>query len=140
MNHTALDPLVRRASLRAGRRLDPGRTITEADVVPVRRVTGNMRRVSTDRHWAAEGRFGERMAHRHARALLRGGAGPFDPERVVALRGIDRVVFRAAGRAGDTISVGGAVRELTDLDPGHGLVATDLRVRNHRGELVAGGS
>ena len=93
----------------------------------------------TDRHWAAEGRFGERIAHgmlvlSYAVALV-----PFDPERVVALRGIDRVVFKRPVALGDTISVGGDVRELTELDAGHGLVATDLRVRNHRGELVARG-
>lgn len=117
-----------------------GRTITEADVVQFATLTGDMHPQHTDRHWAAEGRFGERIAHgmlvlSYAVALV-----PFDPERVVALRGIERVVFKRPVALGDTISVAGAVRELTDLDPGHGLVATDLRVRNHRGELVVRGS
>ena len=116
-----------------------GRTITETDVVQFAALTGDMHPQHTDRHWAAEGRFGERIAHgmlvlSYAVALV-----PFDPERVVALRGIDRVVFKRPVALGDTIAVGGVVRELTDLDAGHGLVATDLRVRNHHGDLVARG-
>jgi acyl dehydratase len=65
------------------------------------------------------------------------GLVPFDPERVVALRGLDKVSFKRAVGLGDTISVGGAVAELKSLDDEHGLVATDLRVRNERDELVA---
>ena len=114
-----------------------GRTITEADVVQFAALSGDMHPQHTDRHWAAERAFGERIAHgmlvlSYALALM-----PLDPERVVALRGIDRAVFKRPVALGDTIAVTGAVRDLTDLDPGHGLVTTDLRVQNHRGELVA---
>lgn len=117
-----------------------GRTITETDVVQFAALSGDMHPQHTDRHWAAEGRFGERIAHgmlvlSYALALM-----PFNPERVVALRGIDRVVFKRPVALGDTISATGSVRELADLDPGHGLVTTDLRVHNHRGELVARGA
>ena len=40
-----------------------GRTITEADVVPFAALTGDMHPQHTDRHWAADGPFGERIAH-----------------------------------------------------------------------------
>ena len=114
-----------------------GRTITESDVVQFAALSGDMHPQHTDRHWAADGPFGERIAHgmlvlSYALALM-----PLDPERIVALRGIDRAVFKRPVALGDTIAVAGAVRGLTDLDSGHGLVTTDLRVKNHRGELVA---
>ncbi len=100
-------------------------------------LSGDMHPQHTDRHWAAEGPFGERIAHgmlvlSYAFALL-----ALDPERIVALRGIDRAVFKRPVALGDTIAVTGAVRELAELDSGHGLVTTDVRVNNHRGELVA---
>lgn len=114
-----------------------GRTITETDVVQFAALTGDMHPQHTDRHWAAASRFGERIAHgmlvlSYAVALI-----PFDPERVVALRQLDGAVFKRPVRLGDTICVGGSVRELKELDSGHGLVTTDLRVRNQHGELVA---
>lgn len=114
-----------------------GRTITESDVVQFAALSGDMHPQHTDREWAARGRFGERIAHgmlvlSYAVALV-----PFDPERVVALRGVDEVVFKRPVAFGDTIAVTGEVAELRPLDSGHGLVATTLRIRNQRGEVVA---
>ena len=114
-----------------------GRTVTEADVVQFAAMTGDMHPQHTDRHWSADGRFGERVAHGMLVLSYAMGLVPFDPERVVALRGLDKVSFKRPVQLGDTISVTGAVAELTDLDDAHGLVGTDLRVRNHRDELVA---
>lgn len=114
-----------------------GRTVTEADVVQFAAMTGDMHPQHTDRHWASEGRFGGRVAHGMLVLSYAMGLVPFDPERVVALRGLDRVSFKRPVQLGDTISVSGAVAELTELDEGHGMVATDLRVKNHRDELVA---
>ena len=64
---------------------------------------------------------------------------PFDPERVVALRGIDRVVFKRPSRWATRSPWRGRCGAHRPRR-GHGLVATDLRVRNHHGELVARGS
>jgi 3-hydroxybutyryl-CoA dehydratase len=114
-----------------------GRTVTEADVVQFAALTGDMHPQHTDRHWSAEGRFGGRVAHGMLVLSYAMGLVPFDPERVVALRGLDRVSFKRPVQLGDTISVTGAVAELTELDEGHGMVGVDLRVRNHRDELVA---
>jgi len=114
-----------------------GRTVTETDVVQFAAMTGDMHPQHTDEQWAAEGRFGGRVAHGMLVLSYAMGLVPFDPERVVALRGLDRVSFKRPVGLGDTISVSGAVAELTPLDEGHGLVGTDLRVRNDEGGLVA---
>jgi 3-hydroxybutyryl-CoA dehydratase len=114
-----------------------GRTITEADVVQFAALSGDMHPQHTDRQWAADGPFGERVAHgmlvlSYAVALM-----PFDPERVSALRGLDRVAFKRPVRLGDTITATGCIRETRELDAEHGLVGCDLRVRNQHGGLVA---
>ena len=114
-----------------------GRTVTETDVVQFAALTGDMHPQHTDRHWSADGRFGGRVAHGMLVLSYAMGLVPFDPERVVALRGLDKVSFKRPVQLGDTISVTGAVAELTELDDAHGLVGTDLRVRNQRDELVA---
>ena len=112
------------------------RTITEADVVGFAALSGDMHPQHTDREWARESPFGERVAHgmlvlAYAVALI-----PFDPERVAALRGLDSVVFKRPVLLGDTISLDGRVRELKALDAATGLVTCEVRVRNQQSELV----
>lgn len=116
-----------------------GRTITETDVVGFAALSGDMHPQHTDREWARESPFGQRVAHgmlvlSYAVALI-----PFDPERLAALRGLDSVVFKRPVLIGDTISLNGHVRELKALDAGTGLVTCDVRVRNQHDELVARG-
>ena len=114
-----------------------GRTVTEADLVGFATLTGDMHPQHTDRAWSAESRFGERIAHGMLVLSYAVGLLPFDPDRIVALRGLDGVVFKRPVRIGETISVEGDVRDLAELDGGHGLVTTALTVRNERGEVVA---
>jgi acyl dehydratase len=64
------------------------------------------------------------------------GLVPFDPERVVALRGVRDAVFKAPVKLGDTIHVEGEIAKKKELDPGHGLVEVRWRVLNQRGKLV----
>ena len=55
-----------------------GRTITEADVVQFAALTGDLHPQHTDAAWAAESRFGERVAHgmlHTARTNRRNGVG-----------------------------------------------------------------
>ena len=51
------------------------------------------------------GRFGERVAHGMLVLSYAVGLMPFDPERVVALRGLESVTFKRPVRIGDTIRV-----------------------------------
>ena len=52
----------------------------------------------------------------------------FDPERVVALRGLDSVTFKRPVRIGETIRVEADVEEAKPLDDGHELITLRWRV------------
>jgi 3-hydroxybutyryl-CoA dehydratase len=114
----------------------PGRTVTEADVVGFAALTGDKHPQHTDAEWAAQGRFGERIAHGLLVLSYAAGLVPFDPDRVVALRRIGDATFKAPVRMGDTIHVEGSVEDKRELDEGHGLVTCRWRVLNQRGKLV----
>jgi acyl dehydratase len=110
-----------------------GRTITEADVVAFANLTGDHHPQHTDASWAARGPFGERIAHGMLVLAYAVGLVDFDPERIVALRRIEDVVFKRPVRIGDTIRVDVAlVRE----DDGRGIESYEWRVRNQDGKLV----
>lgn len=113
-----------------------GRTVTEADVVGFATLTGDMHPQHVDAAWSADGRFGERIAHGLLVLSYAAGLVPFDPERVVALRGVRDAVFKAPVKLGDTIYVEGEIAATKALDPGHGLVEIRWRVLNQRGKLV----
>ena len=114
-----------------------GRTIGEADITSFATLSGDTHPQHTDAEWAASSRFGERIAHGLLVLSYAAGLMPFDPERIVALRRVGDAVFKQPVRIGDTIHVEGEVVEKTDIDPGHGLVATRWRVLNQHGKLVA---
>jgi acyl dehydratase len=110
-----------------------GRTITEADVVGFASLTGDHHPQHTDASWAARGPFGERIAHGMLVLAYAVGLVDFDPERIVALRRIEDVVFKRPVRIGDTVRVDVAlVRE----DDGRGIESYEWRVRNQDGKLV----
>ena len=113
-----------------------GRTVTEADVVGFGTLTGDLHPQHVDADWAASSRFGERIAHGMLVLSYAAGLVPFDPERVVALRGVRDAVFKAPVKLGDTIHVEGEIASKKELDPGHGLVEVRWRVLNQRGKLV----
>jgi 3-hydroxybutyryl-CoA dehydratase len=114
-----------------------GRTITEADLVSFATLTGDFHPVHTDAEWAAAGPFGGRIAHGAMLLSYCVGLVPFDPDRVVALRGFDRVAFKRPVRIGDTIRVEGEVASKQELDAGTGLVVFAWKVVNQRAETVA---
>jgi 3-hydroxybutyryl-CoA dehydratase len=125
-------------SLEVGERFaSGGRTVTEADVASFASLTGDNHPQHTDAEWARSSRFGERIAHGMLVISYAAGLVPFDPERVVALRRVRDVTFKAPVKIGDTIRVEGRVEELRELDPEHGLVTFRWRVVNQRGRQVA---
>jgi acyl dehydratase len=111
-----------------------GRTITESDVVAFAALTGDHHPQHTDAQWAAEGPFGERVAHGMLVLAYAVGLVPFDPERIVALRRIEDAVFKRPVRIGDTIRV---EVSLARPDDGRGLEAYEWRILNQHGRLVA---
>jgi 3-hydroxybutyryl-CoA dehydratase len=112
------------------------RTITEADLVSFAALTGDWHPQHSDAEWAAESRFGERIAHGMLVLSYSIGLLGFDPERVVALRGLDSVTFKRPVAIGETIRVEAEVEEATPLDEGHELVTLRWRVLGAGGRLA----
>jgi acyl dehydratase len=114
-----------------------GRTITEADVVGFAGLTGDFHPQHVDAAWSQDSAFGERIAHGLLVLSVAAGLVPFDPQRVIALRRVRDVVFKRPVRFGDTITVEGQVKSLSELDEGTGLVAVGLTVCGAGGRTVA---
>lgn len=110
-----------------------GRTVTESDVVAFANLTGDHHPQHTDARWATGSPFGERIAHGMLVLSYAVGLVDFDPERIVALRRIEEVVFKRPVKIGDTIHVDVA---LLRADDGRGVEAYEWRVRNQNGQLV----
>ena len=106
-----------------------GRTVTESDVASFASLTGDMHPQHTDAVWASESVFGERIAHGMLVLSYALGQMAFDPEHVMALRGVRDVVFKRPVRLGDTIHVRGKVAE---LDPGRRRRRPRTRARRGR--------
>ena len=114
-----------------------GRTITEADLVSFSALTGDWHPQHSDAEWASHGRFGERVAHGMMVLSYAVGLVPLDPERVVALRGLDSVSFKRPVAIGDTIRVHTRVESVRPLDEDHTLVRFGWRVLNQDDRVVA---
>jgi 3-hydroxybutyryl-CoA dehydratase len=113
-----------------------GRTITEADVVGFAAFSGDWHPQHADATWAAESRFGRRVAHGMLVLSYSIGLMPLDPSRVVALRGLRDVVFKRPVFIGDTIRAEGRVEEVKELDGETALVQFGWRIINQRDEGV----
>jgi 3-hydroxybutyryl-CoA dehydratase len=113
-----------------------GRTVTEADVVGFAALTGDWHPLHTDAVWAQDGPFGERIAHGLLVVSAAAGMVPFDPRRVMALRGLKDVTFKRPVPLGATISVQGSVRSLRPVGPDAGLVALQWSVIDEHGRLA----
>jgi 3-hydroxybutyryl-CoA dehydratase len=114
-----------------------GRTITESDLVSFAALTGDRHPLHTDARWAEASPFGERVAHGMLVLSYALGLVPFEPAHVVALRGVDGVVFKRPAHIGDTIRVEGRVDSLEPLDGATGLVTCAWKVLNQRDETLA---
>jgi acyl dehydratase len=124
-------------SLEAGASFEtPGRTITESDLVSFSALTGDWHPQHADAEWAARSQFGGRVAHGMLVLSYALGLVPIDPERVVALRGIDGVAFKRPVRIGDTIHVEGRLDQARPIADDLGLVTFLWRVVNQEGELT----
>jgi 3-hydroxybutyryl-CoA dehydratase len=113
-----------------------GRTITEADVVGFAALSGDWHPQHADATWAAESRFGRRVAHGMLVLSYSIGLMPLDPSRVVALRGLRDVVFKRPVFIGDTIHAEGRVESVRPLDADTALLHLGWRVLNQDGEGV----
>ena len=113
-----------------------GRTITEADVVNFAYLSGDWHSIHTDREYAAQTTFGQRIAHGFLVLSISTGMVPANRETVLALYGVDRVRFIAPVFIGDTVHLELEAVEKKERDDGTGVVAFDYRIINQRGEPV----
>jgi acyl dehydratase len=114
-----------------------GRTITEADVDAFATLSGDHHPQHVDADWSATSAFGERVVHGMLLVSCAVGLVPFDPDRVIALRRLDEVVFKRPVRLGDTIRVKGVVMALRPIGEEAGLVKWRWSVVNDDDQLVA---
>ncbi len=112
------------------------RTIEDADIMGFAELTGDSHPQHTDAEWAADSRFGERIAHGLLVLSCAAGLVPFDPDRVVALRRVADAVFKAPVRIGDSVRVEGEVTKTRELDDEHGLVECRWKVLNQDNKMV----
>ncbi len=105
-----------------------GRTVTEADVVLFAGLTGDFNPQHTDAVWAAGTPFGQRIAHGLLVVSYALGLLPIDAGRVIALRRLDKVVFKRPVRIGDTIRVEARVSRLRPADAEADTLKWDLKV------------
>jgi acyl dehydratase len=114
-----------------------GRTVTEGDLTSFSALTGDWHPQHSDAEWAARSRFSGRVAHGMLVLSYAIGLMPFDPERVVALRGLESATFKRPVAIGDTIRVRCRVESRQALDDENALVTLALRVLNQQGHAVA---
>jgi len=114
-----------------------GRTITETDLMSFSALTGDWHPQHSDAEWAAHSRFSGRVAHGMLVLSYAVGLVPFDPERVVALRGLESATFKRPVAIGDTIRVRCRVEGNRPLDDATELVELAFRVVNQDNRAVA---
>ena len=114
----------------------PARTITESDLVSFSALTGDWHPQHADATWAAGSQFGERVAHGMLVLSYAVGLVPIDPDRVVALRGVDAVAFKRPVRIGDTIRVEGRLEETKPISDDLGLATFLWKIVNQEDELA----
>jgi acyl dehydratase len=121
-----------------------GRTVTEADFVMHSAFSGDWTELHTNRHYADEEYFGERVAHGPMTFILATGfvyRCGFLERTVLAFLGMNYMDIPAPVYMGDTISLDMEVvetKELSSRDDA-GLVVIDTVMTNQNGEEVFSG-
>lgn len=117
-----------------------GRTVTEADIHQFAGLTGDWNPLHTDAEFAKQGMFGQRIAHGPLVFSLGIGLSVQIPDALpkhfIAAYGIDRVRFTAPTHIGDTIHVELETIKLDAKDANLGVVTTEVKVINQRGETA----
>ena len=121
----------------------PGRTITESDVVTFAGLSGDYNQIHTDAEFAAQGVFGQRVAHGLLGLSVASGLLAqlgFIEGTVLAFREMKSWKFRAPIFMGDTIHVEATVTNLKALPRlGGGAVTLRIKIINQDGEATQRG-
>jgi acyl dehydratase len=122
--------------------ITPARTVTEADVTLFAALSGDYNRLHTDAEYAAQGPFGERIAHGLLGLSIVIGLAyrtEIDPDGAVAFLGLSWK-FSGPIRFGDTIH---AIIQIASMRPtralDRGIIVQATQLLNQRGEVVQSG-
>ena len=120
----------------------PARTVTEADVTLFAALSGDYNRLHTDAEYAAQGPFGERIAHGLLGLSMVIGLAfrtDIDPDGAVAFLGLSWK-FSGPIKLGDTIH---AIIQIMSMRPtgapDRGIIGLSTQLLNQRGEIVQSG-
>jgi len=111
-----------------------GRTITETDIVMFSSLTGDFYPLHTDKEYAKNSFFKQRIAHGMLVLSFAVGLTKMDPDIVVANYGIDKLRFIHPVFINDTIRVELEVIDLMDKGKGTGVVTVKQTVLKQTGE------
>lgn len=114
------------------------RTITESDLVTFASLSGDWHPLHTDARYAADSRFGQRIAHGMLVLSVATGLVDFEVPYTQAFLGIDALRFRAPVFIGDTIDATWEVVEVADHDDGNGRITYRLTVGKDGATCVEG--
>ncbi len=114
-----------------------GRTVTEADIVAFASLSGDWHSLHVDQEYAAQSRFGQRVAH--GMLVLSVATGLLDllSPYAVAFYGMTSVEFRRPTFIGDTLRVKWDLAEKQARSDGSGLVTWALLVVKADDEVCA---
>lgn len=114
-----------------------GRTITESDVMNYANATGCWLPIHTDREFAADTQFGERVVQgTFLLGLAEGLLYSNEPTGIRANAGMEAIQFRQPVFIDDTIHFEVEVLEKTARDEQSGVVTLGITGRNQRDEAV----
>jgi acyl dehydratase len=122
--------------------ITPARTVTETDVTMFAALTGDYNRLHTDAEYAAQGPFGERIAHGLLGLSFVIGLAyrtEIDPDGAVAFLGLSWTFSRPI-KLGDTVH---AIIQVANMRPtrapDRGIITQSTQLLNQRGEVVQSG-
>jgi acyl dehydratase len=122
--------------------ITPARTVTEADVTMFAALSGDYNRLHTDAEYAAEGPFGERIAHGLLGLSIVVGLmfrTDIDPDSAVAFLGLSWK-FTGPVKFGDTIHASIRIASMRETRaPDRGIIVEAIQLLNQRAELVQQG-
>lgn len=113
-----------------------GRTVTESDIVMFSAFSGDWFPLHTDKEYAENTLFKQRIAHGLLVLSASTGLLTMDPDVVVAFYGIEKLRFVQPTFINDTIHVELEVIDLQDKGKGTGVVTFKQNIVKQTGELV----
>ncbi|SFG63041.1 Acyl dehydratase [Desulfotomaculum arcticum] len=114
-----------------------GRTITEADLVLFSAFSGDWYPLHTDKEWAAQTSFGQRIAHGMLVLSVAMGLLDMVPGPIVAFYGIERVRFIGPTYIGDTLYAEVEVTGKEEKDAERGVAGFKIKVISKANEIKA---